>query len=208
MKPASLISSVQSEALTREIEQQLTEETAAIIASAERGAKTTVAQAHSSARRRMHEAVENLRREGARRLARARAQLDSAQRVRAQHQAAQAVSEALPLLRKALHARWRVEADRRQWACAVARLGASRLRSGTTWLVEHPADWSEAEQREFTAAIRKTDATDIKFKSDGDLAAGLRITADQALLDATPHGLLADSRSIAAMLLEEIGVRT
>lgn len=207
MKPASLISSLQSDALAREIEQQLKEETGAVIATAERDARTTIAQARAAARSRMHEAIEDLRREGARRLARAKAQHETEARARAQRRAAQAVSEALPLLRDMLNARWHNEQDRRQWTDAVARLSATRLRPGA-WLIEHPADWSEAEQRDFTAAIGKADGIDVSFKGDSDLKAGLRIKADQALLDATPQGLLADARTIAALLLDEIGVQS
>jgi hypothetical protein len=39
----------------------------------------------------------------------------------------------------------------------------------------------------------------------GDMTAGLRISADLAVLDATPKGLLADATTIAALLLDEIG---
>ena len=145
-----------------------------------------------------------MRREGARRLARANAQLETEARARAQRQAAQAVSVALPLLREMLEARWRDTEQRRQWTDGVARLCATRLRPGA-WLVEHPADWNESEQRDFTAAIGRGDGVAVTFKADDGLAAGLRIKADQAVLDATPQGLLADGRTIAALLLDEIG---
>ena len=203
MNPASLISSLQSDALAREIEQQLKAETGSVIATAEHDARAALAQARATARSRMRAAIEGLRREGARRLARAKAQLETEQRAQAQRQAAQAVSEALPLLRDRLEARWHDAHERRQWTDALARLCATRLRPGA-WLIEHPAGWSAGEQRDFTTAIGAGDGIAVSFKADDALSAGLRIKADQALFDATPQGLLADGRTIAALLLDEI----
>jgi len=204
MKSPSLISSLQSDALAREIERQLKDETEAVMATAEREAGSTLAQARAAARRRMHEAIEELRREGARRLVRARAQQETEARARAQRQAAWAVSEALPLLRAAIAARWNDARERKAWTDGVARLCRQRLRN-SAWVVAHPIGWSEQEQQDFRAQLGtggKVD--DVSFKADKDMSAGLRVAADQAVLDATPHGLLADSRAVAALLLNEI----
>jgi F0F1-type ATP synthase membrane subunit b/b' len=197
----SLIPSLQSDALVREIEHQLREERSAIVAGAKRDAHTVVAQARAAARAQVHEAIEKLREEGDLRLTRAKAQLDMQKRVRAQQQAAKAVSDSLPLLRKALAERWRKVDARRQWTDAIARQCASRLRHGA-WQVDHPPDWSEQEQKQFATAIG--DESKVTFRPDKTIVCGLRVTADQAVLDATPEGLLADSATIAAMLLDEI----
>jgi len=204
---ASLIPSLQSDALAHEIEQQVKDEAGAVTATAERDAHALIAQARAAARTRMHEAIQELRREGGRRLSGARAQLETNQRARAQRQAAQAVSVALPLLREVLDARWRDELERRHWTDGVARCCLMRLRPGT-WLVEHPADWSEAEQREFESTIGTRDGIDLRFRTDDALSVGLRVKADHAVLDATPHGLLADDRTVAALLLDAIGAQS
>jgi len=203
MSEASLIPRLQSDALVREIEQQLSNEAGAVIAAAEHDAHAITGQARASARRRVHAAIEELRREGAGRLAGAKAQLESEQRARAQRQAAQAVRDGVPLVRMELEARWRDRRDRRQWTDAVARQCVLRLRPGA-WLIEHPADWSEPEQRDFTAAVGARDGIALSFGAAGDLTSGLRIRADQAMLDATPHGLLADGRTVAALILDGI----
>ncbi len=203
MKPANLIPSLQSHALAREVERQLKNETSAVIAAAESDARAIIAQACADARRRVHKAIQELRREGARRLAGAKAQLETEQRARAQRQAAQAVSDGFPLLREELEARWRDRQNRRQWTDAVARLCVLRLPPGA-WQIEHPPEWSEPEQRDFTATVGERDGVEISFKADSDLKSGLRVKADQAVFDATPRGLLADGRTIAAMLLDEI----
>ena len=92
MNPANLIPSLQSDALAHEIERQLNNETSAVIAAAQRDARVIIAQARATAQHRVHETIQELRREGAHRLSRANAQLETEQRARAQRQAAQAVA--------------------------------------------------------------------------------------------------------------------
>jgi len=203
MSQASLIPSLQFDALAREVERQLKNETSGMIAAAESDARVIIAQARTDARRRAHEAIQELRREGADRLAGAKVKLETELRARAQRQAAQAVSDGFPMLREELDARWRDQQSRRQWTDAVARLCPLRLRPGA-WCVEHPADWSGPEQRNFMAAIGERDGVHISFKAGGEIKSGLRIKADQAVLDATPQGLLADRRTIAALILDKI----
>ena len=103
----------------------------------------------------MHSAIEELRREGARRLSRAKAQVETGQRERAQQQAAAAVREAWPLLRDALAARWSDPRHRLAWVSAVALDCRTRLRPGA-WVVEHPADWNAREQQDFLGGIVRT----------------------------------------------------
>jgi hypothetical protein len=172
-----------------------------VIAAAERDSQALLAQARFAARAQLHAAIVELRKEGARRRARAEAQRDTLARRRAQRAAALAVEAALPFLRNMLEARWHDAAARRQWTDAVARICATRLRPGAR-VIEHPRDWSEAERRDFAAALGA--GKDIAFEAADDITAGLRIKSDQAVLDATPMGLLADRRNIAALLLAEL----
>ena len=203
MSPASLIFSLQSDALVREIEQQFAQERGAIAADAEREARAIMAQARAGARAKVHAAIEKLREEGAQGVTRAKAQLDTELRELAQQEVAQAVRDAMPLLREALNARWLDRDGRRLWSEAVARACADRLPPGA-WRVEHPRDWNEPEQQHFLAAIGKP--VQAGFAA-ADLGAGLRVSADQAMLDATVQGLLADSTMITALLLNEIELR-
>ena len=202
MSEASLIPALQSDALAREIEQQVQHETAAVITAAERDARDVTAQARATARDRLHDSIAELRREGERRLARAKAQVETAQREQAQRQAARAVTEALPLLIDALNERWRDPKSRWLWVDGVTKFCDARLRRGA-WTVTHPADWPAKEQRDFAAALGG--GIEAAFEVDKELTAGLKVSADQAVLDATPRGLLADLRSIAALMLDEIG---
>jgi F0F1-type ATP synthase membrane subunit b/b' len=198
-----LLPLAQSEALLREIEQQTKDEMRTIADTAEREARAIIAQAHATARRQMHGAIEELRREGERRLAQARAQLETEARVRAQQRAVEAIRQAWPLLVEALAARWQDAAARRKWTDGVAREARDRLKAAT-WTVEHDAGWGADEQRQFREALGAGANLEISFAIDPELDAGLRVRADQATLDASPQGLLADNSTIAALLLYEI----
>ena len=203
MSPVSLIPSSQSDALVHEIERQFRDESNSIAADAQRDARAIMAQARGAARRLVRDAIQQLREEGARRLSRAGAQLDTEMRARAQQQAVRAVRDALPLLHEALIARWRERGGRNQWIEAAARFCVDRLAPGA-WDIEHPRDWSELERQQFLEAVGN--GVRARFEATDDITAGLRVSADRALLDVTPSGLLADSTTIAALLLEEIGV--
>jgi len=203
MKPAGLIPSLQSDALAREIEQQLKEETAAVIATAGRDAGEVLAQARTAARARMHDSIAELRREGERRLSRARAQQETEIRAQMQRRAARAVEEAMPLLSEALAERWREVESRRQWTDGVAKLCLARLQR-STWTIAHPADWPAEEQRRFAQSVG-ADGLEVAFEAAKELDAGLKVTAGEAVLDATAHGLLADPQGVAALLLEMLG---
>jgi F0F1-type ATP synthase membrane subunit b/b' len=202
MSAVSLIPSLQSDALVRDIEQQFKDENAAIAADAKRAAQSILAQTRAVVRAQVHEAIAELREEGRRRLIRAKAQFATQKRAREQRRAAEAVSNALPLLQEALLARWKDPEARRQWTDAVARQCGVRLRRDA-WVVDHPAGWNKKEQEQLLAALG--DVPDVTFKADKAIACGLRVTADGAVLDATPLGLLADATAVAALLLEELG---
>ncbi|MBI1204067.1 MAG: hypothetical protein GC182_16315 [Rhodopseudomonas sp.] len=202
-EPTSLIPSLQADALTQEIERQLNEEGDAVLASARTDARAIVAQARVSARQKLRGAIADLRREGERRLTRASAELDTAARNREQRQASRALEAAWPLLHETLTARWRDLAARKVWTDKIAALCSSRLRPGP-WTVEHPHDWSAADQAGFVAGFANQDGLVLTFTADPAIAAGLRVTADQAVLDATVAGLLYDNRAIAALLLDAL----
>lgn len=203
MTTPTLVQTLQSKTLVREIEKEIAAESHAATEASEREARDLVTRARADARQRIHNAIKDLRRQGTREIARARARVETELRMREQRRTAQALAMALPLLGDALAARWRDPRGRALWTQRAAAAGRAHLRSGA-WLVEHPTDWMAEEQREFAAAIGPDDGIEISFKADGDLTAGIRIVSDQARLDATPQGLLADAQTIGALLLDAI----
>jgi hypothetical protein len=199
MTSTGLVAAAQSDALLREVEQQANEEGRALLAAAEGEAAAMIAQAYTSARTRLRDAIAELRREGARLKSRAKAQRQTDARLRAQRRAAEAVRHAWPQLVDALVARWRDPAGRRAWFRAAARQARERMR-GDVWKVEHPVDWDAGEQREFVAALGVSNEA-VTLGEDRDLAAGIRIRAAHATLDPTNQGLFPDRAAIEALLL-------
>lgn len=195
------IAEAQSRALLDEIEQQIAAECRAIHDLAQEEAARLIADAHHGARARAHDTLSELRRQGARRLARAGAQLESDTRKRKQERVHALVERAWPMLAEALIARWRDRQARDVWIAAAARYAEEHLPAGT-WAVIHPNDFSSEDRDSLQAVVGGQSA--LTFRADGDLQAGLRIETAQAALDATAAGLLADHETIAAMLLSEI----
>ena len=194
LNPTNLIPAAQSDALLQEIEQQTREECRALATAAEREAAAIVGEARTAPRGACDAAIEELRREGARRLARAKAQIETEARQRAQQSAVEAIARAWPLLVEALVARWRDPATRAGMDRGVARSAHDRLRANT-WMVEHPGDWSAEEQRSFAMSLGAGEAQ-CTFAADRELTAGLRISAGEATsmprragcLRIAPHG--------------------
>lgn len=203
MSQPSLISSAQSDALRREIDRQVKAEIDELLQEAEREARETVAEAYATARRRVGAAIAELRKEGARLRDQARAEMDTERRRRAQSRDLAAVRGAWPLLRDALETRWTEDAARKRWSAAVAGLARTRLLPGG-WLVEHPEGWAPGEQEAFRAALGDHGADAPAFRRSTEIAAGLRISARRARLDATPGGLLADESEISSLILAAI----
>jgi hypothetical protein len=202
LSETSLVTAAQSEGLLREIEQQAKDECRAVFEAAERESQVLVTQAYKNARRRTKEAIAELRREGDRRLARARAQAETEERQRFQQAAAEAIRQAWPLLAEALVARWSDPAARLAWIGSAARQARERMH-GDGWHIEHPADLNADEQGHFRQALGVADDA-VTFTLNRDIAAGIRIRATQAMLDASIQGLLADAHTIEALLLAEI----
>lgn len=196
--------SAQSDALLRELDRQMQDECHAVIEAAERDARAIVARAYADGRARLRESIRALRKEGRRRLLRAKAQAETEARRRGHRHAHEAIRIAWPLLEAALAARWRDPQGRRAWIESAARCASTRLRDNH-WSVEHPSDWSLDDARSFGRVLSERSDLEIKYSANLGLHQGLRICAGQALLDATPQGLLVDRVTVEASLLAEFG---
>jgi len=193
-----------SDALVREIERQCDAECRAVLEAAELESRAIVGDAFAAAGRHVHEAFEDMRRDGERRLARARAQIATELRVRDQARAAGNLRDGCPVLVNAVADRWNDPEARRYWAASLAEMAGRRLRPGA-WTVEHPADWGADEQAEFLARLDPNCRAEVTFQKSEDFDTGLRIRANGAVLDATPERLLADKPAVQALLLAAIG---
>jgi hypothetical protein len=152
-------------------------------------AREILRRARSEARERVHRAVVENRKRSRRELAAARAELETALRKLSQETHGAALRDGMSELVRVLEARWRDPETRARWI-AAAIAGAERLLPKARWRIEHPAG----------VAIDVPGAGAVP----ADIAAGLRITAGSATLDATLDGLLARRAEVEGRLLHEL----
>lgn len=196
MKPADIVN--QADALCRELEAQGTAERRVIVEAAERQAAEIVEAANEKARRRVRAAIAQLRQDGARRIARAKAQIETERRVAEQARASDVLHDGCPELVLAVATRWHDPKARGVWIDALANEARKRLPPGD-WTIEHSDEWTAEDEARLRAALPE-DVTATLVLSD-DFEAGLRITSGSATLDGTPERLMADPASNQARLL-------
>lgn len=153
-------------------------------------------RARSEARERVHRAVVEHRERSRRELAAAKAEIETAFRKLSQETHAAALGDGMKELARTLEARWRDPERRARWI-AAALVEAERVLPKARWRVEHP--------RGETFALDVPDAELVP----AEIAAGVRITAGSATLDATIEGLFARRAEVEGRLLraldEEVG---
>ena len=165
-------------------------------------AREIVQQAHAKSRARMHRHVVALREKHRQRVSSAVARNQTL--LRQQHQKAdRAIADrGWPLLREAMQALWGSAGSRRQWLDVAINGAAARLLHSSL-VVEHPAELSAQEldwiKRQFD---RRGKAS--AFQSRADIDAGVRISAQGTVIDATLGGLLKQKTSIEAALIARV----
>ena len=192
-----------AEELVAEIDRQCAAECRALREAAETEAEALVRDAFAEATRHVRAAMEDLRRDGERRLARARAQIATEMRVRDQAFAARILRDGCPMLVDAVADRWIDPPSRRRWIESLTDEALRRLRPGP-WQVEHPLDWSDADRTALLDRLDPAHRAEVAFHGCDDFDAGLRILAGGATLDATPERLMADKPATQALLLAGI----
>lgn len=166
-----------------------------------REAAAIVAGAFASARVQGREAIAAMRQEARRRLRLAEAQRQTRERAEQQARRAASLRLARPMLEGAMLRRWREPGTRHLWISAAARCATGRLRPGP-WTVEHPAEFDEADRQVLIDDLRV--GPRLTFRLNAATAAGIRVLADGAVLDASLAALISDGPMIEAMLLAEL----
>lgn len=199
MSLQTLTPAAQANELLKEIEQQTGTACRAALAAAEKEAGDILAKARRDAHRQARDAIGKLRQEGILRLTRAKAQIETEDRRRAQLLAGEVIQRAWPMLNNALLARWQDSNSRKSWIEGATRIARSRIRSDV-WTVEHPAGWSAEDRRHCLSGFAGAEDA-ARFVENPRIPAGLRIAGGEVRLDATPDGLLADPVAVAAQFL-------
>lgn len=193
----------QVQALLRLVEEHRQRRCHEILEHARADAAAVIKQAHREARARMRLAIEEERTHAKEKLASTRAQLQTQSRQRQQRADARLLEQAWEVLPTRLLACWQQEEARRAWVRALVRQARTVL-PAQGWQIEHPPGWRP---QEVLALLSEIDGGGAggppAFLEVPDIAAGLRIRANDACLDGTPAGLLASRAEIEAQVLAQ-----
>lgn len=172
-----------------------------ILEQAQTEAAAVVKQGHREARARMRSVIEEERARTKEKIASTRAQLQTQRRQRQQRADTALLEQAWEALRPRLLARWQDEKARRVWVRTLVRQAGAVL-PAQRWQIEHPAGWRPQETLALFSEINADGGGGSPaFLEAPDIAAGLRIRADNACLDGTLEGLFASRAEIEAQLL-------
>ena len=152
-------------------------------------------QAHAQARQRVREALAAARTRLQAKVALAQAQQQTRQRLATQSQRVHTLAAALAQLPDALQRRWTDASAQALWISHAVD-AAQRQLGGERWQIRC-APGVDAWPGNVPA--------DADMVVDAGLRAGLRISAGANCVDATLAGLLADTDSVAALLLGALG---
>jgi len=200
------VADVQAEGLIAQIDLQVAQERAALLARAAAQADAIRHGARTQARVHLRRAIAEMRATQQQRTQQTKAELETAGRRQATLRARQALTLAWPALSAAIVQRWQDPAARIAWVAALMNQAAARL-PPTGWVVRHPAAWSAAETADLQARLPLHGAVAPRLLADERLGAGLVIEVGGARLDGTPPALLADRLRVEAALLAALEPR-
>ena len=158
---------------------------------------------YSRGRVRMHHHVDALREKYRLRVSSAIARNQTLLRQQHQKQERAILDIAWPLLREAMLAQWKDSDSRRMWLDAAIESASSKLRQHG-WHIEHSLDLSDEEINRLAQTFTHGKGKRSKMSACDDIEAGIRISSDGTVIDATVDGLLKQKTSIEAKLIARI----
>lgn len=186
---------LRTQALLDLVEQERQRRCAALLAEARAQAQTLRAESRAQARARVREAFTEERERVQARLAAAQAELQTRRRLHAQRHLEALLALAWQRVPLVLVERWRDATSREHWVAATLASARQLLAAGP-WQVEHAPGWPEDERARSAAA-----PLELRFIENPSIAAGLRITSDGNVVDATLDALLGDRDEIGGRLV-------
>ncbi len=176
------------------------EHCSALLGAADAKSRRILEHAHAAARSRLRDALSDQRERLDAAIAEAETALVMQHRVSTQKRLAAALQASLPVLKQALHKRWRSPSARALWIEQHLKVAAAVL-PPTGWTIVHPPDWSQDEREDVRRRLQAQGIESPRFESDTTLSAGIRVACGLNLLDASLDGLLADRALIEGRLL-------
>lgn len=191
------------DAMLAKVRTQAESECSAVASDARAEAEAILKRAHKDARIKVHEAVEHERRAAIRDIGKMQARIDTDKRQRLQTSELTYLDEAWKTLRDTIQQRWDDPEDRAQWVASVVTHTAENLQPGS-WVIEHPEGWDTKEMDPHLDSIEDNSGDQPAYRPDASMSSGLRVHVGEAVLDASPGGILADQDHISALLLAEL----
>jgi hypothetical protein len=171
-----------------------------IITAADRAARDLQEETRRELHRKRRQAVADERQRRRHALLEATSRIEAREQSSAHARYERVLDAAWPSLVKALAHRWQQTDTRRDWCEMLVQEAAAAL-GERSWTVEHPTDWSAGDASRLRAACDARAIPSPAFVADPGIRAGVRIRLDDACLDGTLDGLLADRRSVEARIL-------
>ncbi|MEN8213005.1 MAG: hypothetical protein ABFR19_01460 [Pseudomonadota bacterium] len=159
-------------------------------------------RAHTKVRARMHNHIAALREKYRLRISAAQARIQTQIRKQQQNADNAFLDEAWPALRDAMLALWKDPASRRDWLESAVEVAAARLLL-QQWRIEHPHDLSDEERMLLKQLVMDKQGKAPEIEADDAIEAGIRISYQGTVLDATLDGLLQRRAVIEATLLAQ-----
>ena len=191
---------LQVDALLEEVKRLEARRCQEIITAAERAARDLQEETRRELHRKRRQAVADERQRRRHALLEATSRIETREQSSAHARYETVLESAWPRLANALSHRWRQPDTRWDWCEMLVDEAAAAL-GGSPWTIEHPEDWNADDELRLLAACDTRAVPSPSFVADPGISAGVRIRRDDACLDGTLDGLLADRRRVEARIL-------
>lgn len=166
-------------------------------------AKDIIKQAHTRVRARLHHHVTMLREKYIDRTSAAQARKQTLIRQQQQLANRDILNAAWPVLCESLRVLWNAPVTKQQWLEAAVSIASAKL-LGRGWRIEHPADFGAEEQARLKHYLINIGEKTAELSIADDIEAGIRIIANETVIDATLEGILQQRSVIEAMIIARI----
>ncbi|WP_455366238.1 hypothetical protein [Kaarinaea lacus] len=185
--------------IVKEYQQQKCDE---LLDHAHKRSREIIRQAFHNARLRLHHDIQDSRRNMQDELSATRAKQHTFLMQQKHREDQEFLNQAWNILADKLQERWQDSQLRQLWVQNII-LTSLKMLPGENWQVACPADWPRIEQDEFIKAVSGSGKRQISFNSSADIVAGIRVSADAAMVDGTLQGLMADRGRIESDMLAQ-----
>ena len=164
-------------------------------------------EAHSAARRRVRETLEEERRRARAAVASAQVRLETRRRAAGHRRTCALLAIGRARLGDALRKCWMDPALRTLWVDRQVSAALSVL-SRRAWEIHFPSGWPQEERRLLDQRLAREGLAAPRYVPDEAISGGVRIEESDTVLDGTLAGMLADASEIEGRLLHYLECET